>query len=140
MIYYIEIMCIFDSSGVIWESKKPNKRNFEPMNIRDNALLEDAFKKGQAGTTLSDGGEADLELKQIKKPSIRDIRRTYHPGLWFMMKASKHQRLFHAKLHTLQVDCQMADCVFPTILAPVPPPKSVAADKGKLPISICSIG
>ena len=30
----------------------------------------------------------------------------------------------------------MYDCVFPVVLAPVPPPKSVAADSGRLNVSI----
>ena len=116
---------------MIWESKKPNKTKFEALPSRDNFLLEEAFKLGQSKVELGDGAEADLELSQVLRPHKRDLRRTYHAGLWLQLRSSAHQQQLHVKLHNLQVDCQMADCIFPTILAPVPPPKSVAADKGQ---------
>jgi len=52
------------------------------------------------------------------------------------MKTSPHQLQLHAKVNRLQVDDQMYDCVFPVVLAPVPPPKSVAADSGRFNVNI----
>jgi hypothetical protein len=106
-----------------------SKNKWEQMNTTDSALLEEAYLKGLDTAILSDGATADMVLHQVLR---RQIRRTYHPGVWLQLRSSRHQQQLHAKLHTLQVDCQMPDCVFPTILAPVPPPKSVAADKGKI--------
>jgi hypothetical protein len=39
-------------------------------------------------------------------------------------------------VNRLQIDDQMYDCVFPVVLAPVPPPKSVAADSGRFNVII----
>jgi hypothetical protein len=39
-------------------------------------------------------------------------------------------------VNRLQIDDQMYDCVFPVVLAPVPPPKSVAADSGRFIVII----
>lgn len=116
------------SSGIQWETRKPGKSKYEAVSRGDNLLLEDAHKHGRSHAALADGVQADLELCKLGK---RDLRRSYQPGLWVQLRVSRHQQHFHAKLHTLQVDCQLPDCVFPTILAPVPLPKSVAADKGK---------
>ena len=44
------------------------------------------------------------------------------------MRSSAHQRQIHAKIYRIQIDNQMTDCLFPVIMAPVPPPKSVTAD------------
>lgn len=58
------------------------------------------------------------------------IRRTYNSGLWLQIKSSEHYKQIHAKIHRLQIDNQIYDCVFPIIFFPVPPPKSVAVDEG----------
>jgi hypothetical protein len=52
------------------------------------------------------------------------------------MKTSPHQLQLHAKVNRLQIDDQMYDCVFTVVLAPVPPPKSVAADSGAFNFNI----
>lgn len=57
-------------------------------------------------------------------------RRTYQTGVWLNMKTSPSQMQLHAKINRVQIDNQMYDCIFPVVLAPVPPPKSVAADSG----------
>ncbi|KHN78108.1 Vacuolar protein sorting-associated protein 13C [Toxocara canis] len=59
---------------------------------------------------------------------ILTIRRHHQPGLWFQYGQSAHQKQLHFKLSRLQVDNQLANCVFPTIVAVVPPPKSIVAD------------
>ncbi|XP_055593237.1 intermembrane lipid transfer protein Vps13-like [Uranotaenia lowii] len=43
------------------------------------------------------------------------------------MKSSSHQLQFHAKINRIQIDNQLSDCIFPVVLAPILPPKSVAA-------------
>lgn len=65
-------------------------------------------------------------------PSKRVLRRSFQTGLWIQRKVSAHQEQLHVKVNRLQIDNQMADCIFPVVLAPVPPPKSVAAASGKL--------
>lgn len=64
------------------------------------------------------------------KPHRRYIRRTFQTGLWVQHRASLHQVQLHAKVNRLQIDNQLSDCVFPVILGPVPPPKSIAQSSG----------
>lgn len=64
----------------------------------------------------------------IIRPSNLKLRRTSCSGLWFQIKSSEHYKQIHAKIHRLQVDNQIYDCIFPVIFFPVPPPKSVAID------------
>lgn len=64
------------------------------------------------------------------RPNKRNLRRSFQTGLWLQRKTSAHQCQIHLKLNRLQVDNQLDDCVFPVVLAPVPPPKSVS-EKGK---------
>ena len=56
------------------------------------------------------------------------IQRQFQKGLWLQIRTSAHQRQIHAKINRIQIDNQVVNCLFPVILAPVPPPKSVLAD------------
>lgn len=62
-----------------------------------------------------------------KHTSQRRLRRQFYPGFWLELKSSSHQLQVHAKINHIQMDNQLSDSIFPIILAPIPPPKSVAA-------------
>lgn len=62
-----------------------------------------------------------------KHTSQRRIRRLFYPGFWMDIKTSPYQMQLHAKINRIQIDNQLNDSIFPIILAPIPPPKSVAA-------------
>ncbi|GFS04862.1 vacuolar protein sorting-associated protein 13A-like, partial [Elysia marginata] len=72
--------------------------------------------------------KVDFEKMELLKPRQCQIRRSFSDGIWVQMRTSPHSRQFHAKINRLQFDNQLRQAVFPTILAPIPPPKSVAAD------------
>lgn len=74
--------------------------------------------------------EVDFDTLLMYKPHKRKLRRTFQTGLWLQMKNSPSQMQLHAKVNRLQIDNQMYDCIFPVVLAPIPPPKSVASDSG----------
>jgi vacuolar protein sorting-associated protein 13A/C len=67
---------------------------------------------------------------EMLKPHQRFVRRTFQTGLWLHYRTSVHQVQLHAKINRLQIDNQLSDCIFPVILAPVPPPKSVSQSLG----------
>lgn len=73
------------------------------------------------------------------KPHKRKLRRSFQTGLWIQMKSSSNQLQLHAKINRIQIDNQMYDCIFPVVLAPIPPPKSVAADTIQKPFVELSI-
>ncbi len=65
---------------------------------------------------------------KISQPLEGRLRRQFQRGLWLQMRTSAHQRQIHAKINRIQVDNQMRNCLFPVVMAPVPPPRSVLAD------------
>lgn len=79
--------------------------------------------------------QVDFATNVMFKPHNRQLRRTYNQGLWLQLKSSPHQRMYHAKINRLQIDNQMYDCVFPVVLAPVPPPRSVSVESGNFFVS-----
>lgn len=79
---------------------------------------------------LNSNGTVELDFKFMvmqKQTSQRRIRRLFYPGFWLEMKTSSYQLQLHAKINRIQIDNQLPDSIFPIILAPIPPPKSVAA-------------
>lgn len=73
------------------------------------------------------------------QPHVGRLRRQFQKGLWLQVRSSPHQRQIHAKIFRVQIDNQMSNCLFPVILAPVPPPKSVVADSIPKPFMELSI-
>lgn len=67
---------------------------------------------------------------QMLRPHLRHLRRTFQTGLWLQYRTTEHQVQLHAKINRLQIDNQLSECVFPVILAPVAPPKSIAQSSG----------
>lgn len=124
------------SSGVIWETRKINGSRFKQLTMSDGLLMEEAWERyndakdamGSVNPRVKVGKyEVDFEKEEILVPSRRILRRSFQTGLWIQRKVSAHQEQLHVKVNRLQIDNQMADCIFPVVLAPVPPPRSVAA-------------
>ncbi|CAG9815731.1 unnamed protein product [Phaedon cochleariae] len=146
-----EIMYIgIASTGVIWESKKPNSKRFKHLGPKDSLTMENAFqdylRRSESDSNLTMDRviidaktEVDFKAGLMLKPHKRTIRRTFLTGLWMQLKTSPSQMQLHAKINRLQIDNQMYDCIFPVVLAPVPPPKSVSADSGVKPFVEVSI-
>lgn len=68
-----------------------------------------------------------MKLKRDRKEEI-PIRRIFYPGVWLQIRSSPYQLQLHAKINRIQIDNQLTDCIYPVVLAPVPLPKSVAAN------------
>lgn len=128
------------SSGIVWETakKRRSRHIYRPVNLRENGILEEAYQQylrklvtsGNAESTrnLAEGWIVDFENMTASKPKERLIRRTYKYGCEFSYMNYGSRRLFHLSLYKIQIDNQLDDCVFPVILAPVPPPRSVATE------------
>ncbi|XP_050293110.1 intermembrane lipid transfer protein Vps13 isoform X2 [Anthonomus grandis grandis] len=148
-----EVMYIgIASSGVIWEMCKLNRKRYKPLDLKESVHIERAYQQFLSRQNSSDSSssvigpilvdnkiEVDFEALQMYKPRKRKIRRTFQTGVWLNMKTSPSQMQLHAKINRVQIDNQMFDCIFPVVLAPVPPPKSVAADSGIKPFIELSI-
>lgn len=139
----VDVMYIgLASSNVIWEEQKL-RRHYRALNIQDVAELEESYqlylRQRQVGSAqdnrfgLRDGSVVEMNDSGAiwrKSTGEKIIRRTFYPGLWVNIKSSPHQLQLHAKINRIQIDNQLVDCIFPVVLAPVPPPKSVAASTG----------
>lgn len=128
------------SSGVIWEEKKKSKY-FKQMKIQEVQILEERYQQYLRNKVAGINEHhlyfdaaakipIDFDHMILRKSTPREIRRTFYPGLWIQMKSSPYQLQFHAKINRIQIDNQLSDCIFPVVLAPVAPPKSVAASIG----------
>lgn len=149
----VDIMYIgMASSNVIWEERKRGKY-YKALNIETVHQLESAYqhfllqqKVGAIdGNTFSLGDDSVVEVTEEavlwrQKNTMRTIRRTFYPGLWVNIKSSPYQLQLHAKINRIQIDNQLVDVIFPVVLAPVPPPKSVAATTGEFGGVVCNCG
>lgn len=129
--------------GIIWETAKlGNNSRFKQMTQTESTTVENAYQEYLIRSTqnkddipnnriqIENKLEVDFESMLMHKPHKRKIRRSFQTGLWLQMKTSASQMQLHAKVNRLQIDNQMHDCIFPVVLAPIPPPKSVAASSG----------
>ncbi|XP_076225482.1 vacuolar protein sorting 13C isoform X3 [Nomia melanderi] len=127
-------MCVA-SSGIIWEASKSAAHRWRGLSANEVNVIEEGYQKYlrelQIGrdpsqkVMLEPKLEIDYMNMEMLKPHRRLLRRTFQTGLWLQYRTSAHQVQLHAKINRLQIDNQLSDCVFPVILAPVPPPKSV---------------
>ncbi|XP_052691479.1 intermembrane lipid transfer protein Vps13-like [Crassostrea angulata] len=134
------------TSGLIWEEEK---KKYKALNVKMAELLEAAHQKHDMERKLGhkppDSVNLDsktevnfYEMKMIR-PNNNKIRRSFQHGVWIQYKTSPHQLQVHAKINKLQLDNQTNSCVFPTVLASVPPPKSVASESVPKPFAEVSI-
>ena len=126
------------SLDVIWEQQKKNR--FKQMKIAENLCVEERYQEYLRDLAVDENmnkkylmdssGKVELDFAELvmqKHTTQRKIRRTFYPGFWMEMKTSPYQLQLHAKINRIQIDNQLSDCIFPIVLAPIPPPKSVAA-------------
>ncbi|KAL3884630.1 hypothetical protein ACJMK2_024757 [Sinanodonta woodiana] len=135
------------SSGIIWEEKK--RKRFKALDVKSCIALETAFQKYQLEiahgnkppekVVLENKMEVSFAEMLLLKPNKRAIQRSFQDGIWVQYKTSPHQLQFHAKINKLQLDNQTQGPVFQTVLAPMPPPKSVAADSVPKPFTEISL-
>ncbi|XP_048251088.1 vacuolar protein sorting-associated protein 13A-like isoform X4 [Haliotis rufescens] len=137
------------SSGIIWEEKR---KRYKAIKMKDGMVLEMAYQRHLAELAVGKTPNARMVLENkfdvdfsnkdkmmMFKPNKREIRRSFVDGIWLQYKTSAHQLQFHAKINRLQLDSQLKGAVFPTILAPIPPPKSVAAESVPKPFTEISL-
>ncbi|XP_018341629.1 PREDICTED: vacuolar protein sorting-associated protein 13C isoform X1 [Trachymyrmex septentrionalis] len=128
-------MCIA-SSGIIWETRKSIGGRWRALSAKEVNAIEEGYqryiKELQIGKMDADYRimldpklMVDYLNMEMLRPHRRYMRRTFQTGLWLQYRTSAHQVQLHAKINKLQIDNQLSECVFPVILAPVPPPKSV---------------
>ncbi|XP_049872672.1 intermembrane lipid transfer protein VPS13A-like isoform X2 [Pectinophora gossypiella] len=93
------------------------------------AWIEDKYQKEEKKCNLKEYIHIDLEKMQMTKPFFSELRRTYNPGVWMQLRKSNTYTYCHLKLQRLQIDNQLSEAVFPSVLYPAPLPTNVRADR-----------
>ncbi|XP_071819504.1 intermembrane lipid transfer protein VPS13A-like isoform X2 [Apostichopus japonicus] len=120
------------SSPAKWEVEtKPDK--WKALTMELSGLLEDRFKQGEETVEIEGALEADFKSNMISKPVAGPLRRTYNPGVWFHLRQSDHFTSVHFKLHKIQIDNQLFDAYFPTVMSINPLPSEVLKKTGPKP-------
>ncbi|XP_034479091.1 vacuolar protein sorting-associated protein 13 isoform X2 [Drosophila innubila] len=135
------------SSGIVWESRKPNKKRFKEMTIHDTELMEAEYQRYIVHKSVNDVQTYKLDNKfpinfdkmTLTKQCDRRIKRSFYPAIWMSMKSSPFQKQLHVKINHVQMDNQFIDPIFPVVLAPIAPPKSVASSTTMKPFIECSV-
>ncbi|CAG5002572.1 unnamed protein product [Parnassius apollo] len=86
------------------------------------AWIEDKYQTEQKKCNLKDYVHIDLEKMHMTKPFFSELRRTYNPGVWMQLRKSDTHSYCHLKLNRLQIDNQLHEAVFPSVLYPAPLP------------------
>ncbi|CAG9559724.1 unnamed protein product [Danaus chrysippus] len=134
-ILYVSI----SNSGIIWEQCKLGSRRYKKIEGPKAIQMEEAYQKYLAQKMVSEDvsplvkvdekTEVNFQEMRMLHPSARLLRRVQEPGVWASCGLSAHSRRLRARLHRLQIDQQLPLPTFPVVLAPVPPPRSVANDE-----------
>ncbi|KAK6731863.1 hypothetical protein RB195_007989 [Necator americanus] len=126
------------SSDILWE-EEVKKGRFKPFAVKIMQGLEEKYQEHllepKNGFQPIDQFEVCLETMIMKKKKGKEvkIRRIFEKGIWANYGKSTERTRMHLKVNHLQVDNQLETCVFPRVLAVVPPPKSVVADNAPKP-------
>lgn len=114
----------------------------ESLEKQYQRYLNDKAVKKQDKYFLDQAGKNEIDFENMtykSKGNNVTIMRTSLPGVWISLKTSPNQTLLHAKINRLQCDNQLFDCIFPVVLAPIPPPPSVGDSETLKPFLECSV-
>lgn len=93
------------------------------------AWIEDKYQTEQKKCQLKEYIHIDLEKMQMTKPFFSELRRTYNPGVWLQFRKSETLTYCHLKLQRFQIDNQLSEAVFPSVLYPGPLPAHVRTNR-----------
>ncbi|XP_067142942.1 intermembrane lipid transfer protein VPS13A-like isoform X2 [Centruroides vittatus] len=103
------------------------------LTLELSTWLEDKWRGEKQKAELKDYLQVDFIKMHMTKPCFGQLRRTYTPSLWCHFRKSTHQSYVYAKIHRFQIDNQLPDAIFPTVLYPVPPPQALVRRNGPKP-------
>ncbi|XP_066022142.1 intermembrane lipid transfer protein VPS13C isoform X9 [Pocillopora verrucosa] len=128
-------------SDIIWEEQK-KKGRWKALKLRLCNELEAGWNKlqrdiaiGATANYIYKSGDLEVDFKQMEivRPTRQHIRRTFTPGISLEYTSSPNEHTLSTKINSVQIDSQVPGATFQTVLFPVPPPKSIAADSEPKP-------
>ncbi|CAH1799951.1 unnamed protein product [Owenia fusiformis] len=130
---YMEVAYMSLSSGAsTWHVQVKDK--WKLLSLEDACWLEDKWRNDVTGDiTLDDKRQANVGQMKMMKPYAGCLRRTHRPAIWFQYRTSEHHTNLNIKIHRLQIDNQLPDAYFSSVLYPSPTPKYIAKREGTKP-------
>lgn len=119
------------SAPAMWEIEI--NHTWKLLTLELSTWLEDKWRGEKQKAELKDYLQVDFIKMHMTKPCFGQLRRTYTPSLWCHFRKSIHQTYLYAKIHRFQIDNQLPDAIFPTVLYPVPPPQALVRRNGPKP-------
>jgi len=143
-------------SDLIWELKQPDRRHYQPLPLKDIEVIEAAYRKqyaklqsrSAAGFTTPIDSKSKtitkssrklkiewpndvnlLEFPTLLEPMTGQLRRVKNRGIWGYIGYSEHTTQLHFKVSHMQIDNQMSDCLFSTLMSHIIAPRSVVGDQ-----------
>lgn len=145
-------------SELIWEVKPPNRKHYHALQLKDIELIEAAYKKQlmklQSRTAAGYAPSLDsktvtvakigrrlkiawpnsldtLDMPELLEPAEEagQLRRVENRGFWGYIGYSEHTTQMHFKVSHMQIDNQMSDCLFSTIMSQIAAPRSLVGDQ-----------
>ncbi|CAL1270146.1 unnamed protein product [Larinioides sclopetarius] len=116
------------SCPAIWEIEI--NHSWKLLTLELSAWLEDKWNSDVQKAQLKDYLQVDLSKMQMIKPFFGQLRRFYSPAFWLQLRKSPYQTYAHLKIHRFQVDNQLPDAVFPTVLHPGTTPQYIVRRNG----------
>ncbi|XP_026736347.1 vacuolar protein sorting-associated protein 13A-like [Trichoplusia ni] len=95
--------------------------------------IEEKYQTEQKKCQLKEYIHLDLEKMQMTKPFFSELRRTYNPAVWLQLRKSDTFTYCHLKFQRLQIDNQLHEAVFPSVLYPAAIPADIRSSKGLNP-------
>lgn len=89
-------------SPPIWEVYIAHR--WKTLTLELASWLEDKFRSQQKRCQLKDYVLIDLDKMYMLKPFYGELRRTYHPAVWYEERASRHLRQRRLTVNCMQID------------------------------------
>ncbi|XP_034828930.1 intermembrane lipid transfer protein VPS13A-like isoform X1 [Maniola hyperantus] len=103
------------------------------------AWIEDKYQTEQKKCQLKEFLHIDLEKMQMTKPFFSELRRSYNPSVWLQFRKSDTFTYCHLKLQRLQIDNQLHEAVFPSVLYPAPLPPHLKSKDARPCIEVVTL-
>ncbi|CAB3254386.1 unnamed protein product [Arctia plantaginis] len=114
-----------------WEVNVNHK--WKQLSPELTSWIEDKYQTEQKKCQLKEYIHIDLEKMQMTKPFFSELRRTYNPGVWLQIRKSDTYTYCHMKCQRLQIDNQLHEAVFPSVLYPAPISNDIRSNRGLKP-------
>ncbi|RZF33558.1 hypothetical protein LSTR_LSTR008204 [Laodelphax striatellus] len=118
-------------SAAVWEVNVAHK--WKLLTLELASWVEDRWRQDLKRAQMKDFVHVDFEKMHMTKPFFGELRRRYSPALWVQYRKSDNYNFLDVKIHRFQIDNQMSDAIFQTVIHPTPVPQHIIRKVGMKP-------